>query len=178
MGGVFLEQLKYIVGEENFYKGMRRYYNTYKMRHPEPNDFIRIMEKVSGLQLHWYLRYWTGTTKRIDYGIADVQDKQGATAITLERKGEFPMPLEVVVTLTDGSQELYYVPMNELLGSKPDERKGMPRTDTAVWPWVNPSFTWTIPTALTEIATIEIDPSQRMADINRANNVRAVNEKK
>ncbi len=178
MGGVFLEQLKYLVGEANFYKGMRRYYNTYKMRHPEPNDFIRIMEKVSGLQLHWYLRYWTGTTKRIDYGIADVQDKQGATSVTLERKGEFPMPLDVVVTLTDGSQELYYIPMNELLGSKPDEGKGMPRTDTAVWPWVNPTYSWTIPTALSEIATIEIDPSQRMADVNRTNNVRVVNEKK
>ncbi len=26
MGAVFLEQLKYIIGEENFYKGMRQYY--------------------------------------------------------------------------------------------------------------------------------------------------------
>lgn len=178
MGAVFLEQLKYLVGDKNFYTGMRRYYATYKMRHPEPNDFIRIMEKVSGLQLHWYLRYWTGTTKRIDYGIADVQDLQGSTRITLERKGEFPMPLDVVVTFTDGSQELYYVPMNELLGSKPDDGKGTPRSETAVWPWVNPTFSWTISSPLSEIATIEIDPSQRMADINRTNNLRIVNEKK
>jgi hypothetical protein len=178
MGAVFLEQLKYIVGEKSFYTGMRRYYNTYAMRHPEPNDFVRIMEKVSGLQLHWYLRYWTGTTKKIDYGIADVQDTKGSTRITLERKGDFPMPLEVMVTFTDGSQELYYVPMNELLGSKSDEKNGIPRTDTPVWPWVNPTFTWTIPSALSEIATIEIDPSQRMADVARANNVRVINEKK
>ena len=49
MGAVFLNQLKYLVGEENFYVGMRRYYATWKMRHPEPNDFLRVMEKVSGL---------------------------------------------------------------------------------------------------------------------------------
>ena len=40
MGTVFLHQLKYIIGEEIFYKGMRQYYNTWKFKHPEPNDFI------------------------------------------------------------------------------------------------------------------------------------------
>lgn len=175
MGAVFLEQLKYIVGENNFYTGMRRYFNAWKMRHPEPNDFIRIMEKTSGLQLHWYLRYWTQTTKRIDYGIKDVQGTAGTTAVTLERKGEFPMPVEVMVTLTDGSEELFYVPLNEMLGSKP---KAGSRTDLAAWPWVNPTYTLTVPFAATEIATIEIDPSQRMADIARDNNLRVVNEKK
>lgn len=175
MGAVFLEQLKYIVGEKNFYTGMRRYFNAWKMRHPEPNDFVRIMEKTSGLQLHWYLRYWTQTTKRIDYGIKDVQGTAGSTAVTLERKGEFPMPVEVMVTLTDGSEELFYVPLNEMLGSKPKEGS---RTDAPVWPWVNPTYTLTLPFATTDIATIEIDPSQRMADIARDNNLRVVTEKK
>lgn len=45
MGTVFLEQLKYIIGEENFYRGMRRYFNTWKFKHPEPIDFIRVMER-------------------------------------------------------------------------------------------------------------------------------------
>lgn len=175
MGAVFLEQLKYIIGEKNFYTGMRRYYNTWKMHHPEPNDFIRVMEKTSGLQLHWYLRYWTTTTKRIDYGIKDVRDADGKAAITLERKGEFPMPLEVAINFTDGKQTLYYVPMNELLGSKPTD--GIARADVAVWPWVNPTYTFTVPRAVGEIASVEIDPSQRMADIARANNVKILKGK-
>src|SRR5690606_13773473 len=50
MRTVFLNQLKYIIGEQNFYTGMRRYYNTWKFKHPEPNDFIRVMEKASGIQ--------------------------------------------------------------------------------------------------------------------------------
>lgn len=177
MGAVFLEQLKYLVGEKNFYAGMLRYYNTWKMRHPEPNDLMRIMEKVSGLQLHWYLRYWVYTTKHIDYGIRDVQGENGSTSVTLERLGEFPLPLDVIVTFTDGSQEMIYVPMNEMLGSKPVDNSGHPRTDAATWPWVNPTFKVKISSAVTEIATIEIDPSQRMADIDRSNNTWNVADK-
>ncbi|MEQ9414535.1 MAG: M1 family metallopeptidase, partial [Cyclobacteriaceae bacterium] len=47
MGAIFLQQLKYIVGEDVFYPGMRRYFNTWKFKHPEPNDFLRVMEKES-----------------------------------------------------------------------------------------------------------------------------------
>lgn len=170
MGAVFLEQLKYIVGEKNFYKGMLTYFNAWKMHHPEPNDFIRVMEKASGLQLHWYLRYWVNTTKHIDYGIRDVTPQDGKVQVVLERIGEFPMPLDVVVTYSDGTRELFYVPMNELLGSKP-AAPGLVRTDTSVWPWVNPTFTFEVPKALNAISSIEIDPSQRMADLNRSNNL-------
>jgi len=169
MGAVFLEQLKYLVGEKNFYTGMRAYFNTWKMHHPEPNDFIRVMEKVSGLQLHWYLRNWVYTTKHIDYGIRSVTPLEGSTQVMLERIGEFPMPLDITVTYTDGTQELYYVPMNELLGSKP--AAGLARTDTPVWPWVNPTFTFQVSKPLSTIATIQIDPAQRLADIDRSNNL-------
>ncbi len=177
MGAVFLEQLKYLVGEKAFYAGMLRYFSTWKMRHPEPNDFIRVMEKASGLQLHWYLRYWTMTTKHIDYGVREVQASEGSTFVTLERIGEFPMPLDVMVTYTDGSQELFYVPMNELLGSKPKENNGIPRADSPGWPWVNPTYRLTIESPLNEISTIEIDPSLRLADIARANNLWNVAER-
>lgn len=170
MGAVFLEQLKYIVGEKNFYTGMLTYFNTWKMHHPEPNDFIRVMEKVSGLQLHWYLRYWVYTTKHIDYSVKQVAANESSTQVVLERIGEFPMPLDVVVTYADGTKELFYVPMNELLGSKPAS-PGLARTDTPVWPWVNPTFTFQVSKPMNAISSIEIDPSQRMADIDRSNNL-------
>jgi hypothetical protein len=170
MGAVFLEQLKYLIGEENFYKGMKRYYNTWKMKHPEPNDFIRIMEKTSGLQLHWYLRYWINTTKRIDYGIGRMVESEGKTMVELNRLGDFPMPIDLVVKFKDGSQQSFYVPMNELLGSKPIDITNSNRVDLEPWPWVNPSYSLMINKKMSEIENIEIDPSQGMADINRKNN--------
>ncbi len=170
LGAVFLHQLKYIIGTDNFYKGMMRYYNAWKFKHPEPNDFLRVMEKTSGLQLHWYERYWIGTTKRIDYGVQRVVSQEDKTLIDLQRIGEFPMPIDLVVTYTDGSRELFYIPINETLGSKPVEDKDLKRNDLEAWPWVNPTYTLSVNRKTIEIESIEIDPSLRMADINRKNN--------
>jgi hypothetical protein len=170
MGTIFLEQLKYIIGEENFYKAMRLYYNTWKFRHPEPIDFIRVMEKVSGLQLKWYMNYWINTTKKIDYSIKNVIENQGATFVMLERVGEFPMPLDLVVTYKDGSKEMFYIPTNETLGNKPVDDSTIQRLDLDAWPWVYPTYTLSIQRKVEEIATIEIDPLQRMADVERKNN--------
>lgn len=178
MGAVFLQQLKYLIGDEAFYKGMKRYYNTWKMRHPEPNDFVRIMEKVSGQQLHWYYRYWIQTTKRIDYGVGSVTEVNGNTLVELQRIGQFPMPVDLLVTYKDGSKELFYIPLNEQLGSKPTEDKNMKRTTLADWPWVYPTYTVQINRKPGEIQAIEIDASQRLADINRKNNLKVMSDVK
>lgn len=172
MGTVFLHQLKYIMGEELFYKGMRQYYNTWKFKHPEPTDFIRVMEKVSGMHLSWYMSYWINTTKRINYGIKTIlPGDANETFVTLERLGEFPMPVDLVVTYKDGSKEMFYVPLNETLGNKQVEDKTMPRTDLQAWPWVNPTYTLKVGRKPQEIASLEIDPSMRLADIDRKNNL-------
>lgn len=170
MGSMLLNQLKYIVGSENFYKGMRNYYNTWKFRHPEPNDFIRVMEKTSGMQLRWFLSYWVNTTKRIDYGVKSIFEKDRTTFITLERLGELPMPVDLLVTYRDGVKELHYLPLNETMGSKPIEDKSVKRINLEAWPWVNPTYTLAIGKPSAEIAAIEIDPSMRLADIDRKNN--------
>jgi len=170
MGAVFLHQLKYIIGEKYFYSGMRRYFNTWKFKHPEPVDFIRTMEKVSGMQLGWYLNYFIHTTKTIDYGISTVLENQGNTFVTLKRVGEFPMPIDLMVTYKDGTQELFYIPLSETLTNKPVENEKTVRNDLVAWPWVNPAYTVRINRNSEDISSIEIDPTQRMADIDRKNN--------
>ncbi len=170
MGTVFLHQLKYVMGEETFYKAMRRYYNTWKFKHPEPTDFIRVMEKTSGLQLGWYLSYWTNTTKRIDYSVKHLVEKEGETLITLERIGDFPMPIDLMITYKDGSKEMLYIPTNETLGKKANENPNIKRTDAEAWPWVYPTYTATLARKAEEITSVEIDPSLRMADVDRKNN--------
>lgn len=170
MGALYLHQLRYIIGEDNFYKGMQRYFNTWKMRHPEPNDFLRVMEKTSGLQLKWFANYWLYQTKRIDYGVKSAVEEGGATNVTLERIGQLPMPIDLVVTYKDGKKELFYIPLNETFGSKPVEDKTMARTDLNEWYWTSPMYSFKISKPLSEIALIEIDPQNRMADIVKDNN--------
>ncbi len=45
------------------------------------------------------------------------------------------------------------------------------RTVKPDWPWVNPTYTVEIPVQASQIKSVEIDPSMRMADINRDNNL-------
>lgn len=170
MGAVYLHQLRYIIGEDNFYKGMQRYYNEWKMRHPEPNDFIRVMEKTSGMQLKWYANYWLYTTKRIDYGVKSAVEEGKATTVTLERVGQMPMPIDLLVTYKDGSKELFYIPLNETFGSKSVEDKTIARTELTEWYWTSPTYAFKINKPLADIALIEIDPQARMADIAKDNN--------
>ncbi|MBQ0739935.1 M1 family peptidase, partial [Aquimarina celericrescens] len=71
-GAVFLGQLGYLIGKENLQEVLNRYFDEWKFKHPTPNNFIRVAEKVSGAELSWYLNDWTRTTNTIDYGIKDV----------------------------------------------------------------------------------------------------------
>lgn len=168
MGSMLLNQLKYIMGDEIFYKAMRNYYNIWKFRHPEPNDFIRIMEKTSGLSLSWFMRYWINTTKRIDYGIRQVITQNNKTFVVIERIGELPMPVELTVTYHNGNREIYYIPLNEMLGNKRTPASGW--TTLTAWPWVNPTYTVEINNPASDIMSLEIDAGQQTADIDRKNN--------
>lgn len=165
-GAVFLAQLGYIIGEENLQKTLKRYYDDWKFKHPTPNDFIRVAEKVSGAELDWYLRDFTLTTNTIDYSIKNVEDKGDTTEVTLERLGLMPMPVDLTVTYTDGSTEEFYIPLQIMRWEKPV-------TETTVkkdWAWAYPTYTFSLDTSKENISSIEIDPSQLMADVNRENN--------
>lgn len=158
-GSIFLSQLGYIIGEENLKKTLKKYFHDFKFKHPTPNDFIRTAEKISGLQLGWYLNEWTKTTHTIDYEIKEVKEK----SITLERVGKMPMPLDITVTYTDGSVENFYIPLRMMFGEKPTQA-----TVLKNWAWAYPEYSFN-----TEkfIKSVVIDASELMADVNRAKNI-------
>jgi hypothetical protein len=169
-GAVFLNQLGYIIGKDKLESGMKRYYNEWKFKHPNPTDVKRIMEKESGLELDWYWENFVGTTKTIDYGIKEVVSLEGKTEVVIERVGQIPMPLDVVVSYKDGSQENFYIPLEIMRGEK-SERLYSKTTLLSDWGWTYPEYTFTIDKKSSEIERIVIDPSQRMADINPDDNV-------
>lgn len=168
-GATYLGQLRYIVGDEVFYKGMRRYFNEWKFKHPNPNDFIRIMEKQSGLELDWYNEYWVYTTKTIDYGIKSVLESDGKTVVTLEKVGKMPMPVEVTVNFKDGSTQLYYIPLRIMRGEKSfsDTKNVKVLND---WPWVFPEYTFEIDGSASDIQSMVIDKNNGVADVEEGNN--------
>jgi hypothetical protein len=170
-GSVFLSQLGYVIGNENLMKTLRRYYKEFAFKHPTPNDFIRIAEKVSGMQLGWYLNDWTKTTNTIDYGIKEIAEKDAQTSITLERKGRMPMPIDLVVEYTDGTAESFYIPLRMMFGEKQNPYPQLKRTVLNDWAWSFDTFTFSINKSKKDIKQIIIDPSEMMADVQKENNV-------
>ena len=168
-GAVFLGQLGYIIGRDNLYKTLQAYYNEFKFKHPVPNDIRRIAERVSGIQLRWYLTDWTQTTNTIDYGITSVEAEENATRISLERKGLMPMPLDVLIQYKDGTQEVHYIPITLMRGEK-ENPYGLSWSVKKDWSWADPNYSFSINRSQEEIELITIDPTYYMADIDRENN--------
>jgi hypothetical protein len=171
-GAVFLNQLEYIIGKEDFQKGLKSYFDNWKFKHPNENDMIRIFEKASDLELDWYKEYWVYTTKQIDYAVGDVKaagKKKTQTAINLEKIGDMPMPIDVTVQYKNGETEQFYIPMVIMRGEKKAE-DGISRTVLPDWAWTNPNYTITIDKNINQIESVTIDHSKRMADVKEENN--------
>ncbi len=158
-GLIFLAQLEYVIGKENVEKALRKYFDDFSFKHPTPNDIKRSAEKVSGIHLDWYLTDWAQTTNTIDYGVKEINKN----TVILERIGLMPMPIDITVNYTDGTSEDFYIPLRMMRGEKPT--KATIKDD---WPWAYPQYA--LKTSK-NIKSVEIDPSQLMADINRDNNV-------
>lgn len=169
-GAVFMEQLGYIVGAPARNKILLEYYKQWRFKHPNVSDFIRVAEKLSNLKLDWYKEYWVNSTKTIDYSIDSLWEAEGNTNIRLRNIGMMPMPVDVKLTFKDGSTEWHYIPMYLMFGEKPAEPGQEPRKVYESWKWTHPTYEIKTAKKLTDITQVEIDPSYRMADLDRKNN--------
>ena len=174
-GEVFMEQLGYIVGAEVRDKFLLEYYRQWRFKHPNATDLIRVAEEVSGIQLDWYKEYWINTIKTIDYKIDSLWEENGVSKIRLKRIGHMPMPVDLQLTYNDGSTEMFYVPLNLMYGNKPNENKAQKREILESWKWTHPTYIVEMKRRLTEIKRVDIDPSKRMADLDRKNNTLELN---
>lgn len=168
-GAVFLAQLGYIIGQEKLLETLQTYYREWKFKHPLPNDLRVIAERVSGIQLQWYLTDWTQTTNTIDYGITSVNAVGEKTEIQLERIGLMPMPQEIFIQYNDNTVELHYIPISLMRGEK-ESTYTIDRTIHPDWTWANPKYQFTINRPKEDIKSIVIDISNLMADIDKSNN--------
>jgi hypothetical protein len=173
-GEMVLEQLGYIVSDSVRDKILLKYYDLWHSKHPNPNDFFKVAQDVSGVQLGWYKEYWLNTIKTIDYSIDSLWEESGVTKIRLRRIGEMPMPVDLELTFKDSTKELHYIPMDMMLTNKPAESSEK-RFVHDVWNWTNPTYVVEFKHPLNQLIKAEIDPTKRMADVNLDNNILKLN---
>jgi hypothetical protein len=183
-GEVFLHQLEYVIGKEAFDRGMLDYYKNWRYKHPNPNDFIRVMEKASGIELDWYKEYWINSIHTIDYAVKSVTENNKDTKVVLERKeweekennvknGRMPMPIDLVVEYKDANEikkQYFYIPLDLMRGEKVNESFYGKRTILKDWWWTHKTYEFELPLKFKNIVSIKIDPSKRIADVNSEDN--------
>ena len=135
---VVLRSLEGLVGRDVFLRGMRHYSETWRYRHPDPDDFFTAFNEGAGVDMSWYFDELFRGTGTVDWQV-EVDQKavkpaeglfpgeDGAYAereteadvggwhaeVTIHRKGTLRLPVVIQVTLADGTQlaawALYHV---------------------------------------------------------------------
>ncbi len=177
-GKMVLTQLSYIMGGKKLRQTLQEYYAQWKMKHPQPDDFFKIAQKISGMDLRIFKNDWIETTHHIDYAVDKVSAEGQKTKIKLKRLDEMGMPLDIFVQDTAGNLYYYYIPLDLLRNTKENPFPNMTQNMLPVWKWAVPQYEFTIDIPLKKIDFITIDPFGYMADINPENNVYKRNENK
>jgi hypothetical protein len=169
-GSIFLHQLSSIVGQPALDKILLTYFDQWKFKHPTPQDLKKIAEKESGMDLEWYWEQWIGTVNTVDYALRQVTQnaQSGKTELVLERVGRMPMPIDVEVTYDDSTKILFTIPLAAMQSSKTSDSYG-PLSPCTPWPWTHPFYAFELPTSAKKVLAVQLDPSERVADVNRKN---------
>jgi aminopeptidase N len=113
--GLFILRTK-ILGPDVFDLAFQEYTRRWAFKHPQPADFFRTIDDVSGRDLDWFWRGWFFTTAALDQAIESVtqtpqSDGRIEIKTVLRNVGQQVMPVELQLTFADGSTKLYRYPV-------------------------------------------------------------------
>jgi hypothetical protein len=132
--------LRAYLGDSLFDSIMHDYFRTWKNKHPQPEDIRSVFEAKASKDLTWFFDDFLGTTKRLDYKIVRLENRE----LLIKNKGELNAPLLIAGISGDSiSSEKWE---EGFKGKK----------------WVN--VVWN------NDAAIKIDPGHRMTELFRLNN--------
>jgi hypothetical protein len=101
-----------VLGNQVFDSAFREYTRRWAFKHPQPADFFRTMEEVSGRNLAWFWRGFFYTSAALDQSVESVrQDSAGVTQVTLVNLGDAVMPVELELGFEDATTELVKLPV-------------------------------------------------------------------
>jgi aminopeptidase N len=109
-GAWVLHMLRRLLGEEVFFRGIRRYYELYTGGNTVSKDFETVMESVSGTDLDGFFRQWLYQPGWPEYRVSwQWIESAGELEISisqLQTTGLYDLPIEFVVS-GENLQEVY-----------------------------------------------------------------------
>ena len=95
--------LKITLGDDVFKKSLHLYMSRWMGKHPQPADFFQTFSEAAGEDLSWFWQPWF-----YQFGYPDLSIKEVTSdgVLVIERKGSFPVPVEVTITSENGKNWL------------------------------------------------------------------------
>lgn len=169
-GAMMLDMLGYVISDSLRDRFLLEYHRQFAFRHAGPHDVERVAEKVSGIRLDWYFQQFGDADWELDYAVRRLRPTRDGTgwrtAMTLERHGRAVMPIDLQITLEDGSVQWVHIPLGIMQGRKPVPEDWIV---AAPWAWTSPEYTLEVMLPARP-RSAEIDPYVRTPESDRLNN--------
>ncbi len=78
---------------------MKKYYQAYQFKHPNPSNFQQIVEQESGKQLAWFFNQGINSTTQIDFKLKSIKKLATNTEVYVSSKTTFQGPIPVQACL-------------------------------------------------------------------------------
>jgi hypothetical protein len=96
---IFTRFLQHYLGEAKMDEAMQDYYETWKFKHPRPQDFRAVFERHVEENLDWYFEDALSTTHVVDYGVAFDGEE-----VRLDNRGSMQPPVELAFYDREGRE--------------------------------------------------------------------------
>jgi aminopeptidase N len=100
-----LWMLEGVVGTERLRAAMADYLALYRFKHPTGADFRDVLERALGEQ-SWFFDDYLNGDGVVDYKAEAIETTAGGSIVRVSRQGTVPAPVDIRITLADGTQQL------------------------------------------------------------------------
>jgi len=98
---LFFIFLKDALGADLFNRSFQEFISRWNGKHPTPYDLFNTISNVSGQDISWLIKPWIFEFGYVDLGVKDISTSNGKYLITIERKGNYPAPINLKITFDD-----------------------------------------------------------------------------
>lgn len=96
-----------MIGRDKMNEILKAYFLNWKFKHPKFRDFISTANEVTKEDYDWFFDQSFQKSYSCDYSVDTLINADNGASFTLKRKGSFTIPVEVQLSFTDGSTELF-----------------------------------------------------------------------
>jgi len=92
---VFFNYLRHYLGDEKMDQVMHDYFEEFKFKHPQPDDFFDVLERETDEEFSWLQNEVLQTTSKLDYKIGRARNARTEPKLLIKNRGFIAGPLQL-----------------------------------------------------------------------------------